>query len=90
MSVEAFIKLYNFVLISCRYEGKKQFLGRFWAFAVVQLRSLFWDSLLHHSVIVVQVFETAWWSYLHGLNVLTFSLEDETITSSQNILTSVT
>jgi len=67
MSVEAFIELYNFILISCGYKYK--FLGRFWAFAVVRLRSLFWDAPLRHCLIGVQVFETAWWSYLRGSNV---------------------
>jgi len=67
MSVEAFIELYNFILISCGYEYK--FLGRFWAFAVIRLRSLFWDASLRHCLINVQVFEMAWCSYLHGSNV---------------------
>jgi len=52
----------------------------FWAFAAMQLESLFlWDMAPHHWVIGAHCYQTTWWSHLQGLKNLDFlTLEDET------------
>jgi hypothetical protein len=53
----------------------------FWAFAAMQLESLFlWEMAAHHWVIGAHYHQTTWWYHLQGLKNLDFlTLEDETI-----------